>query len=214
MWMCGKVSGLIYAIIALVLAVGLCAWLAWRGHALKQELDKAHQRNQALREDRAIRQNLQRVLDRREAEIRRLRARIAAFESDYHEMESRASDLNVSLFKESGLRILAEKEDGVKRMKMEQLEQQLAAARDKLKAQEEAAEANLRQALEARDTAAAKTEAQLRGEIARLNEEIRKRDNEIGRLQTLNARRLARKAQADGAGSGQVTLEEVMGGKS
>lgn len=206
----GKVSGLIYAIIALVLAVGLCAWLAWRCHALKQALDKAQARNQALREDRAIRQNLQRVLDRREAEIRRLRARVAAFESDFQEMESRASDLNMSLFKESGLRILAEKEDGVKRMKMEQLEQQLAAARDRLKAQAEADEEKLRTQLQAHDTAAARTEAQLRGEIARLNEEIHKRDNEIGRLQTLNARRLARKAQADSANPNQVTLEDVL----
>ena len=206
----GKVSELIYAIIALVAAVGLCAWLLWRNRGLRQDLEKAQARNQALREDRAIRQNLQRVLDRREAEIRRLRARVAAFESDYQEMESRASDLNMSLFKESGLRILAEKEDGVKRMKMEQLEHQLSEARNKLKAQEEAAGEKLRAALQEHDSAAARTEAQLRGEINRLNEEIRKRDNEIGRLQTLNARRLARKAQAETGGLDQVTLEDVL----
>ncbi len=205
----GKVSELIYAIIALVLAIGLCAWLFWRNRALKRELDRARERNQALREDRAIRQNLQRVLDRREAEIHRLRARVTAFENDYQEMENRASDLNMSLFKESGLRILAEKEDGVKRMKMEQLEQQLAEANRRLKAQKEADEEALRAALAEHDTAAAKTEAQLRGEINRLNEEIHKRDNEIGRLQTLNARRLARKAQADAA-LDQVTIEDVL----
>ena len=117
---------MIYAIIAAVALAGVCAWLAWYCARLRQALDKANARVQQMKEDRAIRQNLQHVLDRREAEIRRLRSRMASFESDYHEMETRASDLNMSLFKESGLRILAEKEDGVKRMKMEQLEQQPA----------------------------------------------------------------------------------------
>ena len=54
--------------------------------------------------------------ERREAEIRKLRARVDAYEKDYQEMESRASDLSMHLFQESGLRIIAEKEDGAKRM--------------------------------------------------------------------------------------------------
>ena len=201
---------MIYAIIAVVALAGVGAWLAWYCPTRRQALEKANARVRQMKEDRAIRQNLQHVLDRREAEIRRLRARVTAFESDYHEMESRATDLNMHLFQESGRRILAEKEDGVKRMKMEQLEHQLSDARNKLKAQEEAAGEKLRAALQEHDSAAARTEAQLRGEINRLNEEIRKRDNEIGRLQTLNARRLARRAQADAKAMDQVTLDDIL----
>ena len=192
-------SALIYAIIAVVALAGVCAWLAWYCSTLRQALEKANARVRQMKEDRAIRQNLQHVLDRREAEIRRLRARVTAFESDYHEMESRATDLNMHLFQESGRRILAEKEDGVKRMKMEQLEQQLSDARQALK--DEVAR---------HDAAAAQTEAELREEIARLGEEITKRDAEISRLQTLNARRLARKAQADASAMNQVTLDDIL----
>lgn len=192
-------SALIYAIIAVVALAGVCAWLAWYCSTLRQALEKANARVRQMKEDRAIRQNLQHVLDRREAEIRRLRARVTAFESDYHEMESRATDLNMHLFQESGRRILAEKEDGVKRMKMEQLEQQLSDTRQALK--DEVAR---------HDAAAAQTEAELREEIARLGEEITKRDNEIGRLQTLNARRLARRAQADAKAMDQVTLDDIL----
>ena len=190
---------MIYAIIAVVALAGVCAWLAWYCSTLRQALEKANARVRQMKEDRAIRQNLQHVLDRREAEIRRLRARVTAFESDYHEMETRASDLNMHLFQESGRRILAEKEDGVKRMKMEQLEQQLSDTRQALK--DEVAR---------HDAAAAQTEAELREEIARLGEEITKRDNEIGRLQTLNARRLARRAQADAKAMDQVTLDDIL----
>ena len=190
---------MIYAIIAVVALAGVCAWLAWYCSTLRQALEKANARVRQMKEDRAIRQNLQHVLDRREAEIRRLRARVTAFESDYHEMESRATDLNMHLFQESGRRILAEKEDGVKRMKMEQLEQQLSDARQALK--DEVAR---------HDAAAAQTEAELREELARLGEEITKRDNEIGRLQTLNARRLARRAQADAKAMDQVTLDDIL----
>lgn len=219
---CGQVSGLIYAIIAAVALAGLSAWLIWRCSVLRGALEKARARNRELHQDRAIRQNLQHVLDRREAEIRRLRARVAAFESDVQEMESRASDLNMSLFKESGLRILAEKEDGVKRMKMQQLEQQLADLRKQLREQSDAAEARLRDELAQRDADAAKLEAGLRGEIARLSAEAGKsdealraeiaaRDNEIARLQQLNARRLARKREAENARLGQVTMEDILG---
>ena len=214
-------SALIYAIIVAVLLAGLCAWLAWRCMGLREALGKANARVRQLREDRAIRQNLQHVLESREAEIRRLRARVTAFESDYQEMESRASDLNMHLFQESGRRILAEKEDGVKRMKMEQLEHQLADARNKLREQQDEADARLREELARHDAAAARTEAALRGEIARLGAEagksqealraeIARRDAEIGRLQTLNARRLARKVQADASAMNQVTLDDIL----
>lgn len=186
------VSALIYAIIALVLLAGLSAWLVWRNLGLRQSLGKAQAKNQQLREDRAIRQNLQHVLERREAEIRRLRARVTAYENDVHEMETRATDLNMHLFQESGRRILAEKEDGVKRMKMEQLEQQLADVRKQLAAQK----------AEARE--------QLEQQSAKMEQEIASRDAEINRLQMLNARRLARKAQADSSGLDQITIDDVL----
>lgn len=190
---------MIYAIIALVALAALCGWLVWRLIALRKALEKARARNQSLREDRAIRQNLQHVLERREAEIHRLRARVTAYEKDFQEMESRASDLNMSLFKESGLRILAEKEDGVKRMKMEQLEHQLAEARNRLKDQE----AKSREALE-------KQAAQAEADAEALRQEIASRDAEISRLQTLNARRLARKAQQDSGGLDQMTIDDIL----
>ena len=190
---------MIYAIIALVALAALCGWLIWRLIALRKALEKAHARNQSLREDRAIRQNLQHVLERREAEIHRLRARVTAYEKDFQEMESRASDLNMSLFKESGLRILAEKEDGVKRMKMEQLEHQLAEARNRLKDQE----AKSRDALE-------KQAAQAEADAEALRKEIASRDAEISRLQTLNARRLAKKAQQDSGGLDQMTIDDIL----
>ena len=190
---------MIYAIIALVALAALCGWLIWQLIALRKALEKAHARNQSLREDRAIRQNLQHVLERREAEIHRLRARVTAYEKDFQEMESRASDLNMSLFKESGLRILAEKEDGVKRMKMEQLEQQLAEARNRLKDQE----AKSRETLE-------KQAAQAEADAEALRQEIASRDAEISRLQTLNARRLAKKAQQDSGGLDQMTIDDIL----
>ena len=179
---------MLYAIIALVALTGLAAWLIWRCVSLRQGLTKARARCQALQRDRAIRQNLQQVPERREAEIRRLRNRLAAFESDYHGMETRASDLNVSLFRESGLRILAEKEDGAKRLKMEQLEQQVSDARRKLKEQQ----------AEAAET------------VRRMQDLISSQDKEIARLRQVNARRLKRSA-AEPALANQVTLEELLG---
>ena len=205
----GQVCALVYAIIAIaVLAVG-AAWLCWHCLALRKALAKAHSRCHELQKDRAIRQNLQRVLQRREADIRKLRDQVADYEKRVQEIESRASDLSMSLFQESGLRILAEKEDGAKRMKMDQLEQQLAAMRDRLREQQARAderEAGLREELEAQQTQADEREARLRGEIEAGEEEI-------NRLRTLNARRLARRNQVEGARLEQVTMEEILGNR-
>lgn len=182
---------MLYAIIALVVLAGLAAWLIWRCVQLRGALSKARTRCQELQKDRAIRQNLQHVLDRREEEIRRLRNRMASFESDYHEMETRASDLNVSLFRESGLRILAEKEDGAKRLKMEQLERQVSDARRKLREQQD----------EAAET------------VRRMQDLIDSQDKEIARLRQANARRL-KKPAADPALANQVTLDDIIGNES
>ena len=181
---------LTYAIIALVLLAALAGWLAWRLHALRAALDRANAPGRALQRERSQRQNLQRLCANREAEIKRLRARIEAYEADVQEMEDRASDLNMNLFRESGRRILAEKEDGAKRLKMDQLERQLEDAKRRL------AE---------RDAQAKQTEAQLRAEIERQRQEIE-------RIRGAHARRASRRAQLE-SGLDQVTLEEVLNRK-
>ena len=179
---------MLYAIIALVALVILSAWLIWHSHGLRTALNKAQARLQELQEERAIRQNLQHVLDRREAEIRRLRGRIAAFESDYQEMETRASDLNMSLFRESGLRILAEKEEGANRLKMEQLEKQVSDGRKKLRQQQD----------ESAET------------IRRMQDLINSQEKEIARLRQANARRI-KKPPVESTLKDQITLDDVLG---
>ena len=153
-------------------------------------LTKVQAQARELQKDRAIRQNLQHVLERREAEIRRLRSRMSAFESDYQEMESRASDLNMSLFRESGLRILAEKEEGANRLKLEQLEKQVSDARRKLRQQQD----------EAAET------------VRRMQDLISTQDKEIARLRQANARRLKKPAPNDPLLTNQVTLDDLLGG--
>ena len=181
---------MLYAIIALAVLAALAGWLIWRCVSLRKALARARQRCQSLQQDRAIRQNLQQLLDRREAEIRRLRARMASFESDYQEMQNRASDLNVSLFRESGLRILAEKEDGAKRLKMEQLEQQISDSRRKLREQQ----------AESAET------------VRRMQDLISTQEKEIARLRQANARRM--KKNADPVLANQVTLDDLLDGNT
>ena len=180
-----------YVIIALALLALLAGWLAWRLFALRQALARAEQRCRALQKERAQRQNLQHVCDSRAAEIRRLRERVARYEADVQEMETRASDLNMDLFRESGLRILAEKEDGAKRLKMDQLEKQLEDAKEKLRA---------------RDAEAKAREAELLAEIDGLQQEI-------DRIRAAHARRAARRAQLESEMMAQVTLDDILGEK-
>ena len=180
---------MVYAIISLVALALAVGWLWWRNRALRDSLAKLQARCRALQKDRAIRQNLQHVLDGREAEIRRLRERVAAYEADVQEMQSRASDLNMDLFRESGLRILAEKEDGAKRLKMEQLEKQLEEAR---------------RALRERDERARSAEEALKAEIS-------EKQAEIERIRAAHARRAARRAQLESGMLGQVTLDDILG---
>jgi len=179
---------LAYLIIALVALVILAAWLIWRCRRLRASLTKAQAHLQQLQQEKAIRQNLQHVLERREAEIRRLRSRMAAFESDYQEMESRASDLNMSLFRESGLRILAEKEEGANRLKLEQLEKQVSEGRRKLRQQQD----------EAAET------------VRRMQDLISTQEKEIARLRQVNARRLKKPAAVDPLLANQVTLDDLL----
>ena len=179
---------MIYAIIGLVLLALAAGWLLWRNRGLRTSLARVEARCRALQKDRAIRQNLQRVLKGREEEIRRLRQRVSAFEADYQEMESRASDLNMNLFRESGLRILAEKEDGANRLKVEQLEKQLERAQAALK----------------------ERDAQAREEEARLQGEIDARQAEIERIRAAHARRAARRAQLENGGLDQITIDDIL----
>lgn len=184
--------GMVYAIIALALAVMAAAWLWWRNRALRGELARVQARCRTMQKDRAIRQNLQHVLDGREAEIRRLREKVAAYEADVQEMETRTSDLNMDLFRESGLRILAEKEDGARRLKMEQLEKELDGARKALRA----------------------SEAEARAREEKLRAEIDGKQAEIERIRAAHARRAARRAQLENEMMDQITLEDILGDKN
>ena len=183
---------MVYAIIGLVLAALAAGWLWWRNRALRGELDRARARCRALQKDRAIRQNLQHVLEGREAEIKRLRAKVADYEADVQEMETRTTDLNMDLFRESGLRILAEKEDGARRLKMEQLEKDLESARQALRT----------------------SEAEARAREEKLKAEIDDKQAEIERIRAAHARRAARRAQLENGLLDQVTLDDILGEKS
>ena len=179
---------MLYMIIALVALVILAAWLIWQCRNLHVNLTKTQAHLQQMNNERARRQNLQQVLERREAEIRRLRRRLDTFESDIQEMESRTSDLNMSLFRESGLRILAEKEEGANRLKLEQLEKQVSEGRRKLRQQQD----------ESAET------------IRRMQDLINTQEKEIARLRQANARRIKRPA-ADSQLENQITLDDVLG---
>ena len=176
----------IIAVVALALLAGLLGWRVW---ALRRALQHAEARRRELQKERAIRQNLQRACDNRDAELKRLRERVEDYEDQFRELEDRTSDLNMTLFHESGRRILAEKEEGAKRLKMEQLETQLDQARERCRAAE---------------AAAAQREAELRAVIDQ-------QEKEISRLRTANARRLARRTAPDASNAGQVTLEDILG---
>jgi len=179
---------LLYAIIALVALVILTAWLIWRCRTLHVTLTRTQTHLQQMQKEKARRQNLQQVLERREAEIRRLRQRLDAYESDFQEMENRTSDLNMSLFRESGLRILAEKEEGANRLKLEQLEKQVSDGRKKLRQQQD----------ESAET------------VRRMQDLINSQEKEIARLRQANARRI-KKPAADTGLENQITLDDVLG---
>lgn len=178
---------MVYAMVALAALAVLCAWLIWRCVTLRAARNKLHARCRELQQDRAIRQNLQQLVARREEEIHRLRRRISDYEEDFREMESRASDLNLELFQESGRRILAEKEDGARRLQLQQLEKQVEDSRRKLREQQ----------AEAAET------------VRRMQDLIASQEKEIARLRQANARRIKRNP-ADSALENQITLDELL----
>lgn len=171
-----------YILIALaVLATAAAGLLGWRLYRAVRALGMAEARGRALQRERAQRENLQTMLDSRNAEARRLRGRVKRLEADMEAMAQQASQMNLNLFHESSLRILREKEEGARRMKLDLMERQL-----------DEASANLKQSRE---------------EIRRLTEENAELRAEIDRLTAPQPRRAVRKREGL---PNQVTLEDII----
>lgn len=177
---------LLYLIIALVLLLAGAGWLGWRLYVTAQALRRSEEARRDMEQDRAIRQNLQHLLDGRIAENRRLKSRLRKTEDALKEMEQQAHDLNLNLFHESGLRILKEKEEGARRMKQDLLERQLDEANRKLRRQAE----------------------ESRASEALLQQIITEKQDEIDRLTAAQARRGSRR-RTEGLPN-QVTLTDLL----
>lgn len=179
---------MVYILIGLLLmlaGIAVAVWFACQNRALREAAAQVEDHAEELKREQAIRRNLQRICDRRGAELNRVRGTIAGYEADIKDLEGQLSQLNVQLFQESGRRILAEKDEGARRIKLDLADRQLAEAEQKLRAAR-AVEAELREALAQRDA-------------------------EIEKLKAAKARRAPRK-QSDPLESGQITVEELLGG--
>lgn len=187
------VSNLIYLSIALVLALAGVGVLGWRLIMTVQALKAAERDREELQQDRAIRENLENILEKRNAEVKRLRGRLRQQEAELDDLEQQVSDMNINLFHESGLRILREKEEGARRMKMDLMEKQLDEANRKLREQKAQAQAD---------------EARMTAIIAEQQQTIEKLNAKLNKLSGPNSRR-ARKAQ-DGLPN-QMTLNDLIG---
>lgn len=179
---------LVFWIIMTVLLTLFGGWMVWDNLQLRKRMRQMDERLRELTRQKAIRQNLERMLGSRGAEIRRLRAREAEHVAAIRELEEKTSELNVSLFNESGLRILAEKEDGARRMKMEQLEKELSACRSKVRERDE------------RYMASEQMYQSIIGE----------KDAEIARLQAVHSRRAKARAKASTGGLDQISLDDIL----
>lgn len=179
-------------IIALALSLGAVGALGWRLYSTTQALGTARQEREELLQDRAIRENLENILEKRSAEVKRLRTRLRQREAELDDLEQQVSEMNINLFHESGLRILREKEDGARRMKMDLMEKQLDEANLRLRQQKAEAQAE-----EARMTAII---AEQQAAIDRLNAKISKLSPQSRR---------ARKVQDDLPN--QMTLTDLIG---
>ena len=132
---------LVYLVIALLLAIAAAGTLWWRLQKAWQLLEAVLREREEYKRDGVIRKNLEKILRNRGAEIRRLRGRVRQLEEELAALDRQASDLNLSLFHESGLRILHEKEEGANRMKLESMEKQLDEVNEALKRQRADADA-------------------------------------------------------------------------
>ena len=177
---------MIYMAIALAVVAALAGYLGWRLYVTAMALKRRTLECREMEQDRAIRQNLQYVLDGRIAENRRLKARLRKMEDQLHELEQQTHDLNMNLFHESGLRILREKEEGARRMKLDLMERQLDEANHKLRQQAE----------------------EYRRSEDMLQQIIAEKQTEIDRLTAAQTRRATRR-RTDSLPN-QVTLSDLM----
>ena len=188
------VNHVLFLIFALALACAAAGYFAWRTQGLKRALARAEDKCRNMQKDRAIRQNLQHILDSRGAEIKRLRTELKQREADAREMESRASELNMTLFQESGRRIIAEREDGVKKIRMDLLDHELQDAKRRLASAQESAEQK-QQALQA--------------VIDEQKVLIERQAQKIEKLSAAHAKRAQRRAMLDTLPD-QVSLDDLL----
>ena len=173
-------------IVVLALTAGLAGYLFWRLTQARQALKRLEGELESYRQDRAIRHNLQRILNARDGEIRRLRLRIRQNEDEAQALEEQATQLNLSLFHESSLRILREKEEGARRMKLDLMERQL-----------DEANAGRRE-----DRAAAKQREQ---ELLEIIDRQQQRLDKLGADRTHKPRRARQEVELD-----QVTFDDLL----
>lgn len=179
---------MLFLTIMIILLAAFSSWMIWKCMQLSGKVRQLEERTRELPRLKAIRQNLERMCEGRGAEIRRLRGCLAEQNATVRELEEKASSLNVSLFNESGLRILAEKEEGARRMKMAQLEKELSEARKQLR----------------------ERETQAQNSELMYQTIIKEKDAEIVRLQAAHARRAKVKAKAATGGLDQISLDDIL----
>ena len=185
------VVALILLSVALAAAVALAGWLYLNGRRAQARVAALEARCRGMQQDSRELRNLHRICENRGEEIRRLRARLEHSEAELEALEQQTSQLNMDLFHESGMRILAQKEDGARRMKMDQLERELDESARKLKASNERARLSENQ----------------------LREVIAQQEAEITRLRLAAARRAAKRPAASTSEAlEQVTLDDILGG--
>lgn len=190
---------MIYALAtALVLALLAAGFLGWRLWDATKRLRRLERERHAWQQDKVIRQNLQQMIDGRNAEVKRLRSRLKKSEAALADMEKQASELHLNLFHESGLRILREKEEGARRMKLALMEKQLDEANRKLKAQKDEASRRLKE-----------QKAEALADEARLSGIIAQQQAQIEKLTASQARRAPRRAHTDLPN--QMTLSDLLG---
>jgi chromosome segregation ATPase len=182
------------ALVLALLAAGFLGWRLWDATKLLRRLERERH---AWQQDKVIRQNLQQMIDGRNAEVKRLRSRLKKSEAALADMEKQASELHLNLFHESGLRILREKEEGARRMKLALMEKQLDEANRKLKAQKDEASRRLKE-----------QKAEALADEARLSGIIAQQQAEIEKLTASQARRAPRRAHTDLPN--QMTLSDLL----
>ena len=184
---------MILGLLMLLAGGGVAAWFALQNRELRERAarEKGEDHSEELRREQAIRRNLQRICDRRSAEVQKLRGEIKECEGKIQDLENQITQLNVNLFQESGRRILAEKDEGARRMRQELADKQLTEAQRRLRQQEEDAR---------------RREEELQGTIDRLQAEA-------DRLRARRARHSTRSAAVPP--EDQITMDELLdGGKS